>query len=121
MEASREPRVVERYLARENVKRLRERLASESDRQNRFRFMTLLIEEEDKLGAGCELLADLDMQIRRGSEMIARQAMLVAAMRRDGHDGIIRAESLLEGLSESQTLHERYRQRLLNSIEENKL
>lgn len=111
---------VDRFIAWENVKHLRGQLASEIDRKARSVQMKLLIEEEDKLGADFELLADLDRHIRRGLELIARQTVLVATMERDGHNGIVQAKTLLDCLVEGQNLHEGYRQKVLVSIEENK-
>lgn len=41
-------------------------------------------------------------------------------MARDGHDGLSRAEALLDGLIESRLLHEDYRERILIAINQNR-
>ena len=112
---------MDRFIARENVKHLREHLASDIDAKTRAEVTRQLVGEEDKLGADYELLADLDQHIRRGHTLIAWQTGLVESMERDGHDGLARAKSLLHGLTDSHDLHVRYRQRVLARIEENKL
>jgi hypothetical protein len=91
------------------------------DGKKRSALTNLLVEEEDKLARDRGLLADLDRHIRSGRERIARQTVLVAAMERDGHDGVGEARTLLACMVEGQSLHERYRQKVLISIEENKL
>jgi hypothetical protein len=64
---------VNRFIARENVKHLRGLFESEIDPKNRSVLTRLLVEEEDKLSADFELLADIDQHVRRGDELIARQ------------------------------------------------
>ena len=112
---------MDKFVARENIKRLRVELASELDPNKRSALAKLLVEEEDRLGADLELLADLDGQIRKGRELIARQTALVAAMERGGNSGIRQARALLAALAEAQELHERYRQKVLIAIEESEL
>ena len=108
-----------RFIARANIKHLRARLESEVEPKARAFVTKLLVEEEDKLGADLKLLEELDQHVRSGHERIARQAGLVDTMERDGHDGLSQARALLDGLVESQCLHEGYRQRVLIRIEEN--
>ena len=52
---------------------------------------------------------------------IERQGAIVAAMERDGHNGLVQARGLLDGLIECQLLHKDYRQRILIAIERNGL
>jgi CheY-like chemotaxis protein len=96
--------VVDRFIARENTKHLRGQLGSEIDPKKRSVLTKVLVEEEDKLGADYELLADLDRHIRKGHELIARQSTLVAKMEHGGHDGVAQARMLLDCLIESQNL-----------------
>ena len=113
--------MMHRFVARENIRHLRERLASDIDPKTRAHITRLLVEEEDKLGADFELLSDLDRHIRNGHQRIAQQTVVVAALERDGHDGFAQAKVLLDALIEGQCLHERYRQTVLTSIEKNEL
>lgn len=108
-----------RFIGRENVKR--DWLVSKTEGKKRSVLTQLLVEEEDKLGADFEPLADLDGHITRGRELIRQQTVLVVSMERDGHNGIGQAKSLLAALIASQDLHQKYRQRVLIRIEENKL
>ena len=112
---------MQRFVARENIKHLREHLASNVDPKTRAQVTRLLVDEEDKLGADYELVADLDRHIRNGHDHIARQRGLVATMERDDHPALGQAKALLDGLTTSQDLHERYRRSVLSRIEENKL
>lgn len=112
---------MDRFIARENVKHLRERLRSESDGDTRTRLGRLLVEEEDKLAADLELLADIDRHIGDGHSRIVRQRTVVAAMERDGHAGLGKATQLLDAMLDSQKLHTNYRELILISIERNRL
>ena len=112
---------MDKFVARENIRRLRVELASDPDPNKRSALAKLLVEEEDRLGADLELLADLDGQIRRGREAIARQIAIVAAMEGGGHSGVGQARALLAALAEGQELHERYRQKVLIAIEQSEL
>ncbi len=111
---------VDKFIARENVKHLRE-----SSRRKWIprhdRSSTLLVAEEDKLGVDFELLADLDQHVGANHERIARQTALVATMERDGHVGLGQAKALLACLTDSHDLHEGYRQRVLIRINQNRL
>ena len=111
---------MERPIAWENIKDFRDRLWSESDPNIRSHLQKLLITEEDKLGAKLELVSDIERHIRESNRRIERQQALVATMARDGHDGLSRAEALLDGLIESRLLHEDYRERILIAINQNR-
>ena len=108
---------MDRFIAHENIKHLRGRLGSVAEPHLRASLQRLLIEEEDKLGASYELLADIERHIEDGSRRIERQRVLVATMRRDGHAGHGAACGLLDALIESQDLHTHYRKRVLIQIE----
>lgn len=112
---------MDRFIARENIKHLRERLCSEGDAGARARLTRLLVEEEDKLAADLELLADIDRHIGDGHSRIVRQRALVATMERNGHDGVGKARDLLQVLMECQQLHSSYREQVLIKIERNRL
>jgi hypothetical protein len=111
---------MERPIAWENIKDFRDRLWSESDPNIRSHLQKLLITEEDKLGAKLELVSDIERHILESNRRIERQQALVATMARDGHDGLSRAEALLDGLIESRLLHVDYRERILIAINQNR-
>lgn len=113
--------MVDRFIARANIKHFRDRLWSEVDPHVRSRIQKLLVAEEDKLGASYEVLADIERHIADGDHRIARQRALVAAMQRDGHDRLSEAKALLDSLIEGQVLHVRYRERTLAAIKQNRL
>ena len=100
---------MDRFIARENVKHFRNRLDTELDPDVRSKVRRLLIEEEDKLGASLELLADIDRHIEAGHRRVERQQLLVTTMERDGHASATQARCLLDGLLESLELHQQYR------------
>ena len=108
---------MDRFIAQENIKHLRNRLWSESDAGMRASLQKLLVEEEDKFGACVEQLADIERHIDDGHRRIERQRLLVASMERDGHAGLSLATSILETMIDTQGLHERYRVRVLAAVE----
>jgi hypothetical protein len=112
---------VDRFIARANIKHFRDRLWSETDPVTRSSLQKLLVAEEDKLAASFELLADIETHIADGNLRIERQRDLVAAMERDGRDGLPKARDLLYGLLESQVLHKEFRERILVKVERNRL
>lgn len=112
---------MDRFIARENIRHLRTRLWDENDAATRSCLQKLLVEEEDKLGASLELLADIERHLDDGHQRIARQRVLVAAMQRDGHAGLAIATSILDAMIDTQGLHERYRGRVLADVERNRL
>jgi hypothetical protein len=112
---------VDRYIARENIRHFRERLCVETDSGLRSRLLSLLIEEENKLGADLELLTDVERHISDGHHRIERQRAIIITMERDGHSDLAQARGLLECLIESQLLFKDYRQRILIEIDQNGL
>lgn len=76
-----------------------------------------LVEEEDKLGRDLELLTEVEKAIENFNALIATQIKIVAALERDGrHDRVARESALLDGLKESQVLHQKYYNRLRGVI-----
>jgi len=106
---------MDRFIARENIKHFQDRLRVEIDPHTRSRLHKLLVAEEDKLGADFELLADVERYIADGNRRI------ITDMERDGHNGLVQARVLLEGLVESQWLIKNYRRRILIEISRNGL
>ena len=101
-----------RFIARENIKRFRERLRTETDKVVQSCLQKLLVLEEDKLGADLEVLIEIERHISDGRHRIERQRVIVADMERDGHNGLAQARCLLEGFEEAQLIHENYRKRI---------
>jgi hypothetical protein len=112
---------MDRYKARENIRLFRDRLSQEVNPETRALLHKLLLEEEDKLGADLETLADVQQHIADGSRRIERQRALVATMERDGHKGLDHAKALLDGLLQSQLLHKYYHKRIQLKISQNQL
>ena len=63
----------------------------------------------------------VERHIADGNRRIERQRAILTNMERDGHNGLVQARVLLEGLMESQLLHRDYRQRILIKIKRNGL
>jgi hypothetical protein len=110
---------MDRYIAQENIRHFRDRLSWEVNPKTRTLLQQLLVEEEDKLGADLELLADIQQYLEDGHQRIEKQRALVAIMERDGHKGLDQAKVLLDGLLETQFLHRYHYQRLLIKINHN--
>jgi len=104
---------MDRFIARENIGHLRDRLWSEVDQNLRARLRDLLIAEEDKVAADLELLADIDRHISDCDRRIDTQRALLNAMESHGQNGLVHARVLLGCLMESQRLHHEYRRRVL--------
>jgi hypothetical protein len=107
---------VDRFVARENINRFRGRLRSETDAALRAQLQKLLVEEEDKLAADLELLADLAREIGKCQQWIARQQVLVENLERGGSDTTT-ARALLNGVTETLIIHQAYRQRVATRLE----
>jgi len=111
---------MDKFVERENIRYLRDRLSTEVDPTRRALLHDLLVEEEDKLAADLALLREIELEIARGHKRIERQQALVAAMRWDGRE-LTTATALLNGLSATLLLYRDYRQRVLMRIEQNRL
>jgi hypothetical protein len=112
---------MDRYIARENIRQLRDRLSREENPEMRALLQKLLLEEEDKLGADLEALENVQQHIADSSQRIERQRALIATMERDGHKGLDHAKVLLNGLLESQFLLQYHYQRILIKISHSQL
>jgi hypothetical protein len=110
---------MDRFIARENIKHFRDRLGSETNPDTRALLQRLLVQEEDKLGLDTALLAEVERAITNFDALIATQRKLVAVLKRDGGNGIARAESLLDGLKSSQILHREYHHKMLRVFNQN--
>jgi hypothetical protein len=104
----------------EKINHYRDRLNSETSIENRKRLQGMLIEEEDAFGASLALLNDLDGHIADGQKRIERQRGLVSKMNRNDSSFSL-ARAVLDGMLETQELHETYRRLVLIRIMENQL
>jgi hypothetical protein len=102
-----------------NVARFLERLRSERDPTIRASLQRLLLEEEDKFGHRAERLSNVQHHICDAGRRIALQKALVAKLKANGKE-VRLAESTLSNLVEIQTIFERYRQVVLDTINRNK-
>jgi hypothetical protein len=109
---------MDRFIARENIKHFRDLLWTDLDARDRVRIQRLLIEEEDKLARNSELLETLERHIENGRRRITAQCALVERMQCDGHNGLAKAQALLDGMVESQFLHMNYHSRITVEIEQ---
>jgi hypothetical protein len=112
---------MDQFVARANIGHFRDRLSREVNPETRAFLQKLLVEEEDKLGADLESLADVERHIEDSHHRIERQRALVAIMERYGNKGLDRAKALLDGLLESQLLHQEYHHRILIKISQYQL
>jgi hypothetical protein len=106
------------FVARENIRDLRTRLRSETDRLSGAVLQRLLVDEDNKLAADFELLADVAREITRCQELIENQRALVSTLDGDGRD-VTRARALLDGLTEALIVHQDYHQRVATCLEQN--
>lgn len=106
------------FVARENIRGLRTRLRSETDRLSGAVLQRLLVDEDNKLAADFELLADVAREITRCQELIENQRALVSTLDGDGRD-VTRARALLDGLTEALIVHQDYHQRVATRLEQN--
>jgi hypothetical protein len=112
---------MDQFVARVNIGHFRDRLSREVNPETRAFLQKLLVEEEDKLGADLESLADVRRHIEHSHHRIERQRALVAIMERYGNKRLDRAKALLDGLLESQLLHQEYQRRILIKISQYQL
>jgi hypothetical protein len=108
---------VDHFVARANINHFRDRLRSETDAALRSMLQKLLVEEEDKLAADLELLADLAREIAKCQQWIERQRLRIEDLERDGHDATA-AFALLNGVKETLIIHQAYRQRVATRLEQ---
>ena len=108
---------IDTFIARENIRSYQETLLSDIEPEVRSRVHKLLVGEEDKLAKNLELLADIERHIAEGSRRIEAQQSRVRAMKADGHDGVEKAQIILDGFLESLQLSMEYRERVKREIE----
>ncbi len=98
-----------------NVEHFADQLGSEGDPARRATLMRLLVEEEDRLGAGLEQLGVAQMRIAKGHRLIASQRAVVAQIEGAGRDPRP-ARELLATLVEVQSLFERYGHTIMQAL-----
>jgi hypothetical protein len=112
---------MDQFVARENIRHCRDQLMSEIDPAKRAILQKILVEEEDKLGALFELIAEVKREIARAKTLIEERQTLVASMEREKRGGIENVKALLDGLMQTQTLHEEYCKKLLYRVQAERL
>jgi hypothetical protein len=110
---------MDRFVAQENINRFRDRLRSETNAALRSLLQKMLVDEEDKLAADSELVADLAREIVKCQQWIEGQRLRIEGLERDGHDAAP-AMALLNGVRETLTIHQEYRQRVATRLERNR-
>jgi len=101
---------------RENIKLLGSRLQAELHPTVRSRLQKLLVEEEDKLGADLQFLAEIEQTIISFEALIETQKKLVATMEQGGSD-VTRELTTLNGLRATHALCQMYRQKIIFASE----
>ena len=97
------------------VVRFRAQLNNETDPAKRSAWRRLLVEEEDKLGATFELLAEVQQVIIDCKQRIAELRYLVGNMKIDGRDASV-VEGWLETQKDLRALHETYSRKLQSKL-----
>lgn len=98
-----------------NIEHFADQLGSTADPTKRAMLMRLLVEEEDKLGAGLEQLDIVEARIARGHRLITDQRTRIAQMNGNGHD-TRSASELLGAMIDTQTAFEVYRRRIMRAL-----
>jgi hypothetical protein len=99
-----------------NIRHYRERLRSEADKLTRERLHRLLVAEEDRLGASRELIEDVEREIARSRTLIAEFRALIASMEFEKRGDVKNERALLDGLAQTQAVHEEYYRRLARRL-----
>ena len=105
-----------KFILEQNLLRFSSRLPSEADPATRQTLRRLLIEEEDRYGKLNERLERAEMLILSWQGHVQRQQALVASLKLDGRDPS-RADELLRSMRESLAIFERYRNNLVELID----
>jgi hypothetical protein len=105
-----------RFVARQNVKRCRSRLETETDPTKRSVLLKLLVAEEDKLGRDYELLVEVEREIVKGDGRITRQEVIIDNLQHDGKESSM-AKALLETFTLTQLAYADYRRKILAVID----
>jgi hypothetical protein len=107
--------VMLKFVATQNLARYRAQLNDEIDPAKRIVLQRLLVEEEDKLGATFELLAEVRQAIADCNCRIAELRSLAENIEIDGPTAAV-ARARLEALKDARTLHETYCQKLQTKL-----
>jgi hypothetical protein len=107
------------FVARENIRRFRDRFWSETDESRRARLRDLLLAEEHKLGADLETLAYLERNIADARRRIELQRSTLDGAK-DGDQRDL-ARALLENMIESEKLFREIRDRILCKLDRDRL
>ncbi len=98
-----------------NIEHFADQLGTTADPTKRATLMRLLVEEEDKLGAGLEQLGVTERRIERGHRLIAEQRALIKRMDGNGHDTRTASE-LLGAMVGMQAAFEDYRRTIMRAL-----
>ena len=104
-----------KFVAAQNVVRYRARLNDEIDPAKRIVVKRLLVEEEDRLGATSELLAEVRQAIADCKCRIAEPRFLTENVEIDGRVAAV-SRARLEAQTDACTLHETYCQKLQTKV-----
>jgi hypothetical protein len=104
-----------KFVATQNVARYRAQLNDEIDPARRIVLQRLLVEEEDRLGATFELLAEVRQAIADCKCQIAELRSLTENIEIDGRAAAV-TSARLEALKDARTLHETYCQKLQTKL-----
>jgi DNA-binding CsgD family transcriptional regulator len=96
------------------------RFCDEPDAAEQNRMRMRLLAEEKRLGFGLEQLECADRQLGKVRELVARERGLVGRLEGRGNDTRL-AIATLAALLEMQDLFERYRNLILDALDENRL
>ena len=107
---------MDHFAKRENIKLLSSRLKSQLHPNVRSRMQKLLVEEENKLGADLQFLAELEQTIISFEALIETQKKLVATLEQGGSD-VTRELTTLNGLRATHALCQMYRQKIIFASE----
>jgi len=102
---------MDHFAQRENIKLISSRLESELHANVRSQLHKLLLEEERRLGADLEFLAELEQTIISFDALIDTQERLVTMLELNG-DGE-RQRAILNGFRKTRELCQRYRQKIV--------
>ena len=107
---------MDHFAKRENIKLLSSRLKSQLHPNVRSRMQKLLVEEENKLGADLQFLAELEQTIISFEALIETQKKLLATLEQNG-DEAVRERTTLNGLRTTHALCQMYRQKIIFASE----
>jgi hypothetical protein len=107
------------FVTRENIRRYRDRLWSETDAKARARVRDLLLAEENHLAANLETLAFIEAHIADTRRRIELQRCRVNGTK-DGHQHDL-ARTLLDVLIDTEICFKGFRERILGRLDRSRL